>query len=110
MKLLLDQNISYRLLKKISDVFPDSGQVLQLGLNNAPDMEIWSFAKENDFVIVTFDSDFFDISVLNGYPPKIVWIRTHNQTTKNIEVLIKKNAPLIKDFIDREDIACLEIS
>ena len=110
MKLLLDQNISYRLLKKISDIFPDSKQVIQLGLNNASDMGIWSFAKENDFVIVTFDSDFFDINTLNGFPPKIIWIRSPNQTTKNIQTLIRNNASLIKKFADRDDSACLEAS
>ncbi|WP_169337968.1 DUF5615 family PIN-like protein [Proteiniphilum acetatigenes] len=35
-----------------------------MGLNDHEDVEIWQFAKEKDFTIVTFDSDFFDLSEL----------------------------------------------
>lgn len=78
MKLLFDQNISFRIVKKLEDVFPEAKQVAQLNLYNSSDIEIWNFAKENDFAIVTFDSDFIDISTLKGHPPKIVWLRYGN--------------------------------
>ncbi len=58
MKLLFDQNISFRLIKRIIDLFPNSKQVRELGLENATDTGIFDFAKKNQFSIVTFDSDF----------------------------------------------------
>ena len=64
MKLLIDQNISYRILKQIEFDFPESKHVSQLGLYNATDIEIWQFAKSNSFHIVTFDSDFFQSSCI----------------------------------------------
>lgn len=78
MKLLFDQNISFRILKKIEKDFPEARQVRSIQLENKTDFEIWNYCKENNFSIVTFDADFFDISLLKGHPPKIIWIRSGN--------------------------------
>jgi len=109
MKLLFDQNISFRIVNKITDVFPNSKQVRELGLDDATDFEIFDYAKNKGFTIVTFDADFSGISVLKGFPPKIIWIRTGNIKTNSIELLLKKNSKLILEFIN-ENFACLEIN
>ncbi len=108
MKLLFDQNISFRLVKLISDLFPDSKQVRELELENSTDFEIFEYAKRNDYAIVTFDSDFCDLNIIKGFPPKIIWIRTGNTTTKNLENLLRLKYNLIKLFLI-EDYGCLEI-
>ena len=61
MKLLFDQNISFRIIKKLSDSFYDSRHVSIEGLTNASDLEIWKHAKDNDFTIVSQDSVFVEI-------------------------------------------------
>ncbi len=61
MKILFNQNISFRIIKSLKEVWPDVKQVRELGLENKTDREIWNFARENGFAIVTFDSDFFDL-------------------------------------------------
>jgi predicted nuclease of predicted toxin-antitoxin system len=109
MKVLFDQNISHRLISQIQDILPDSKQVRELGLENYSDKQIWDYAKENHFVIVTFDADFYDYSVIWGHPPKIIWLRTQNQTTKNIEVLLRKYLTAIIEFQQDNNLACLEI-
>lgn len=112
MKLLLDQNISFRLVKLIQGPFPQSEQVKRLGLDGASDIEIWEFAKSNDYTILTFDGDFFEISQYRGHPPKIVWLRTGNTTTKIIAKILKEKEPVIKEFLEKEEfreVACLEI-
>ena len=109
MKLLFDQNISHRLLKLIQDILPESKQVRELGLENYSDKQIWEYAKENDYNIVTFDADFYDFSLVWGHPPKIIWIRTYNQTTKNVEELLRKYVSTILEFLNDNDLACLEI-
>jgi predicted nuclease of predicted toxin-antitoxin system len=76
MKLLFDQNISFRLPQKIAACFPDAMQVRGLSLENSTDMAIWTFAKDHNYAIVTFDSDFYDLSTYFGHPPKIIWLRT----------------------------------
>ena len=108
MKLLFDQNVSFRLIKRIIDLFPESKQVRELGLENATDFKIFEYAKRNDYAIVTFDSDFCDLNIIKGFPPKIIWLRTGNTTTKNIEKLLRNKRELIEIFLT-EDYGCLEI-
>jgi len=112
MKLLFDQNISFRIIEKISNLFPESKQVRQIGLQDCKDSEIWEYAKKNNFVIITFDSDFYDLSMIKGIPPKIIWLRTGNTSTENILSILIKNFDLIKEFIENPDyreLSCLEI-
>jgi len=112
MKLLFDQNISFRIEKKISLGFAGSKHVSSVGLMNVNDVEIWKFAKKENFIIVTFDSDFYDMSLINGCPPKIIWIRKANLTTKLILDLLEDKHLIIRNFItniEKQEIACLEI-
>lgn len=112
MRLLFDQNISFRIISKINSNFPDAKQVRQLGIENYSDLEIWKFAKENDFTIVTFDSDFYDLANFKGFPPKIIWLRFGNTRTEFIATIINSRSTIIKDFVsslEYSEIACLEI-
>jgi predicted nuclease of predicted toxin-antitoxin system len=112
MKLLFDQNISYRLLKKIQHFYPEANQVRELGLENATDLKIWGFARENNYAIVTFDADFFDLSNLKGHPPKIIWLRMGNTTTNNLEKVFIEKRDLLEEFLSNteyKNIACLEV-
>lgn len=113
MSLLFDQNISFRIVKKIQDTFPNSKQIRELGLENYSDNGIWNYAKDNNYTIVTFDSDFFEISNLKGHPPKIIWLRTGNTTTENVIEILKLKKDIITDFIENpsySEISCLEIN
>lgn len=79
-------------MKDLETVFPRTQQVRKLGLENKTDLEIWQYAKKEGFVLVTFDSDFYDLSLANGHPPKIIWLKTGNMTSARIaSLLIKKN-------------------
>ena len=109
MKLLFDQNVSFRIVKIISTHFPESAQVRELKLEGSTDREMWQFAKFNNYVIVSFDADFYDFSNLYGLPPKIIWLRTGNTKTLYIANLLIQKEDLIKSFLDDEEIACLEI-
>jgi predicted nuclease of predicted toxin-antitoxin system len=113
MKLLLDQNISFRIISKIQDIFPGSKQVRELGLENKKDSFIWSYAKDNGYCIVTFDGDFYDLGLIKGSSPKVIWLRLGNTSTLNIEKILRKNIDLIKTFLtdpNYKEIGCLEIN
>ncbi|MBK6522822.1 MAG: DUF5615 family PIN-like protein [Sphingobacteriaceae bacterium] len=84
MKLLFDQNISFKVAKRLQDIFPDAKHISDLGLQNYTDLDLWNYAKVNDYTIVTFDSDFNDLSTLKGFPPKIIWLRTGNTSKNNL--------------------------
>ena len=73
MKLLFDQNLSYKLVKSLENIFPDSSHVRNLDLEEADDLRVWKFAKEENYIIVSKDSDFLQFSFLYGPPPKAIW-------------------------------------
>jgi predicted nuclease of predicted toxin-antitoxin system len=75
MKLLFDQNLSFKLCDRLADLFPGSSQVSRAGLAMADDRTIWEFAKTNGLAIVSQDSDFADMAALYGPPPKVIWLR-----------------------------------
>lgn len=109
MMLLFDQNISFKVAKKIQDVFPGSQHLSDLRLEGVKDIDIWEFAKNNNYCIVTFDFDFIDLSTLKGFPPKIIWLRLGNTTTEKIISRLQTDSKLIADFLESPDIAFLEI-
>lgn len=112
MKLLFDQNISFRVPKKLKNIFPLCKHLSNCELMDCEDSEIWEYALKNEYSIVTFDSDFYDISLINGHPPKIIWLRTGNITTEQIVELFKKHQYSIENFLtgkESEDLSCMEI-
>ncbi len=96
MKLLFDQNLSPRLVARLADDFPDSGHVFPLGLSEASDSEVWSYARDNGFIVVSKDADFSELSLLHGHPPKLIWLRLGNCTTTQIETLLRANREAIE--------------
>jgi predicted nuclease of predicted toxin-antitoxin system len=109
MKLLFDQNLSFKLCQALADLFPGSSQVRLLGLAEADDGVLWQHAKANAFVLVTQDSDFADMVALYGPPPKVIWLRCGNQPTGVIEKLLRDHAKAIAAFEQDTTATCLEI-
>ncbi len=109
MRLLLDQNLSYRLLARLESSFPDSTQVHRLGLEHADDRTLWQVAKDEGYVLVTKDSDFPEMTLFRGFPPQVVWLRCGNASTAVVTELILRNASSIRGFVDEQKAACLEI-
>jgi len=97
-RLLFDQNLSPRLAARLADCFPGSEHVREAGLASADDATIWAYAAEHDLTIVSKDSDFHQRSLVEGPPPKVVWIQVGNCTTSDIEQVLRRH---------REDLALL---
>jgi predicted nuclease of predicted toxin-antitoxin system len=110
LKLLLDENLSPRLIASISDLYPGSSHVEECGLVKTSDDKVWDYAGENGFAIVTKDSDFSELSVLRGCPPKVIWLRIGNCTTVRAGFLLRDAFPRIQDFLNAGDENCLVIS
>ncbi len=102
MKLLLDENLSDRIIYKIIDLYPDSQHVKTLELLNTDDALIWEFAKFNSFVIVSKDSDFHQRSLLYGHPPKFIYLRIGNSPTSKITAILRDNFSMITEFYNSE--------
>lgn len=109
MKLLLDQNLSPRLVGRLSDLYPVVTHVSIPGLARASDTEIWEYARTTNSIIVTKDSDFSDMIVLRGYPPKVLWLRLGNCTTTDIENALRRAHGQIAAFAFDEAAGILEL-
>lgn len=98
MKLLFDHNLSPRLVNRLADLYPHSNHLFNLQLNTIEDSIVWQYALENKFTIVTKDSDFSELSIVRGFPPKVIWIRIGNCKTDEIESLIRSHTEEIQAF------------
>jgi predicted nuclease of predicted toxin-antitoxin system len=108
-KLLFDQNLSFRLCRLLADVCPDASQVKLVGLEAADDGVIWAYAARHGFAIATLDADFADIAALRGAPPKVIWLRCGNQPTQVVAQLLRDHATQIEAFLKNDEAACLEL-
>lgn len=79
MKVLLDQNLSFRLLQPLSEVYSGSTQVSLLNMGDASDREIWDTTQREGYAIVTQDADFHEYSLLQEGAPLVIWLKCGNQ-------------------------------
>lgn len=108
MKLLFDENISYRILAFLDEHFEHVESVFNIP-SVKEDTEIWTYAKRNDYTIVTFDEDFYDWQVLKGFPPKIIWLRLGNTPTKILANRIIKEKEQILRMANDPELGVLEL-
>ena len=97
MKLLLDMNLSPKLADALTSRGITAIHWVAVGAPDAMDTEIMSYAKDNDYVVVTHDLDFSAIlSVTHGQRPSIIQIRAQNlnitQIAEMITVAVLQNA------------------
>jgi predicted nuclease of predicted toxin-antitoxin system len=109
-KLLLDQNLSPRLVNLLADLYPGCAHVHQLGLGAASDTEIWCYAAEHGYTIVSNDADFHQRSFVLGAPPKIIWIRLGNCSVVDTELLLRERFSAIQRFHEDAGAAFLALS
>ena len=107
MSLLFDENLSFKLASTISSSFPRSLHVRDVGLMRADDLAVWQYAGTNGFAIVTLDSDFYDLSLVRGSPPKIVWLRSFDTSTSAMRELLVSRTSEIERFLADPSAACL---
>jgi len=109
MKLLLDQNRSFKVCRSLDDLFPGTTHVRIVGLADASDRTVWEYAKINGFVLTSLDSDFAEMAALLGPPPKVIWLRCGNQPTSALVSLLRNQAATIANLEVDAAAACLEL-
>jgi predicted nuclease of predicted toxin-antitoxin system len=109
MKLLFDENLSPKMVAALADIFPDSAHVDRIGLGGGSDDEVWRYAKDNGFMIVTKDSDFYEKSMLYGHPPKVIWIRRGNCTNRQILLLLRNKQDVVAEFYQNHEVSFINI-
>ena len=98
MKLLLDENLSDRVVPQILDLYPGSTHVKSHDLIHSDDVLIWVFAQQQGYTIVSKDADFHQRSLVFGHPPKLIFLRIGNCATSQITKLLRDNQGLLLAF------------
>ena len=103
MKLLLDQNLSRRIVGRIDPLYPGSRHLQHFGLDRADDEVVWGLAARDGFVIVTKDADFHFRSLTRGHPPKLIYLCVGNCPTREIVDVLVNNVETIRAFLANPD-------
>ena len=107
MKFLVDNNISFRVAKFLTQFFSDSAHVADFNMDvSTEDETIWTFAKKNGYTILTKDNDFEAMSRLFGCPPKVIQLVCGNKPSSTIISILEKSSEMIRLF-DTDDENCL---
>ncbi len=109
MRLLLDENLSYRLVALLADDFPGTAHVRDVGLSGADDDAVWEHARAHGMAVASKDSDFHDRARLHGPPPRLVWIRRGNCSTRDVEALLRRHRAALERFAADPGAAVLEL-
>ena len=110
MRLLFGQNLSPRLVSRLCDLFPGSSHVQSVGLDRAGDDQVWEYARQNEFTVVTKDEDFNNLNVMRGSPPKIIWLQMGNCTTTQVEAVFRGRTAEIESFAQDPAVGTLVLS
>jgi len=108
--LLFDENLAERLVPELADLYPDCVHVNNRGLASASDRTILQHAQDHGLIIVTKDEDFQQLCVLQGPPPKVIWIRLGNCSTAEIIRLLRERRHEIDRFVAEEETAFLALA
>jgi len=98
LKLLLDQNLSRKLVPYLAERYPGTSHVLLLGMSMSDDSDIWHFARLKGFTLITKNTDMVDLCVLRGAPPHVIWLRIGNCTTEVVREILDRNEHRIRDL------------
>ena len=111
MKLLLDANVSWRLVAVLKEHFGEcvhADDIPELEFP-AKDSKIWQYAKDHGYAIITRDNDFNDLIAIKGFPPKIIWMRVGNCSRKFTSDLLIRYKQEIEELWKSEEYGLLEI-
>jgi predicted nuclease of predicted toxin-antitoxin system len=109
-KLLLDENLSHRLVPGLQSAYPGSSQVALLGLSGAHDDRVWRCAREQGFVLVTKDDDFLDLAAHHGPPPVVIWLQLGNCSNAKVLSLLQDQRDVIERAVETGGVGVIELS
>ena len=109
MKLLLDENLSRRIVPFIQDSYPDSTQVTLLDMEQVDDKTLRQYAIDHGFIITTKDADFYEMNLLYGPPPQVIWLKMGNQSKAATIKTLQIHAEAIEHALLKDNLGCIEI-
>jgi predicted nuclease of predicted toxin-antitoxin system len=110
MKVLIDQNISHRIVPEIAFLFAELSHVKDMVWMNWEDYRIFMSARKLQYVaIITLNEDFNKLLLQHGTPPKLIWLKSGNCSTGQLARLIISHREAILNFLTSDTFDCLEL-
>ena len=75
---LVDNQLPVALARFLASRGQPSVHVMDVGLAEALDRNVWDYAKVRSWVIASKDEDFQDLAIRLGSPPQLLWVRLGN--------------------------------
>ena len=110
MTLLLDHNLSHRLKKPFAGLFDNILTVADLGMNETADLDIWRYARERGWVLMSKDGDMAEMGLLYGTPPKVIRLRIGNGPWRSAADVVLEHAGAVRAFLNDPDESLLILS
>jgi predicted nuclease of predicted toxin-antitoxin system len=82
---------------------------MEVGLDRSLDKEVWNYARQHEYLILTKDVDISELSLIMGFPPKVIWLRRGNCSTHDIENILRENFNSINAMNEDEGIGITEL-
>ncbi|MBS0617727.1 MAG: DUF5615 family PIN-like protein [Spirochaetes bacterium] len=108
--LLLDQNLSDKIVDSLQSDYPGTRHVKHVGLNREADEKIWDYARRQGLTIVTNDDDFANLSEYHGFPPKVIHLVAGNLSRKQMLNILVTNSVQLHQFITSKTEGYLALS
>jgi predicted nuclease of predicted toxin-antitoxin system len=80
-----------------------------LNLKGCADLDLYEYAGEHGYVMVSKDDDFYELALKNAHPPKVVVLRVGNVTTAEIERILRESTEVLERFCDTPEVWVCEI-
>lgn len=78
MNFLVDNQLLKALTRFLTESGHSSKHVFDLGMDEATDIEVWNYARQNGLVVVSKDEDFFHLANRPDDVGRLVWVRVGN--------------------------------
>ncbi len=98
MKLLVDKNLSPKIIQVLAGEFPASIHVDDTGLIDPDDRVLWQIALDGGYAVLSKDNDFFFLSQTLGHPPKVLLLTVGNCSTRDCITLLRRHLQAIYEF------------
>ena len=99
-RLLIDENLP----ASRGIILPaDCGHVTDFGARPT-ELELWCIARTNNLTILMRDANFFDRIMLEGPPPKVIWVRLGNLRRADLKKVLSERWPDIEKFLGEADL------
>lgn len=99
-RFLVDAQLPPALARKIAAAGHQATHVLDEGLLESSDSQIWDYAIEINAVILTKDEDFAIRASVSKTPPSIVWVRIGNCPNARLLAWFESELPSVVAALD----------